>query len=523
MMNPTLLFHLNYPLDLMNYARSAVLVALFSTISLLVSGTPVVCTDKLRSSLESQLSQHHNLSAQEGAKHLETYLRANGYPFAQAVVGDIQGRKVILIKEGKVGKATVSGNNHLSNDGILKSLDWKPGDSFDYGKFQRNAAKLNQNRFIVVDAKLSPKRSDDGEILVDADFKVQDSVPISANLGLSNEATPQSSGLRAKVGVELWEPFASSDKISLTYNTDPKEPSESQSYSLAYQAAYGAFSHALFAGYSESEYSNQVSSNDLFISDGVFLGFLGSYGFETGALEGISLTYGLTYLKSASQITLSGFAFPEAKVPLYLPRIGLQGSFQNPWGDGSSYWSGTFISDLSTSDNTELQQLRPGVEKGFLVTNLSFSTYEPVDFGNIGGGVSLKVSGQATADSLPPALQKGLGGQSRIRGYEENEGLGDRGLSLNLEYRFDAVSGSLFGLDGNFQNLAFYDYGYSKFVSLPGASSDSSELQSFGVGIVGNVQTNTDFSLQVGVPLDDGPDGTKRLEPRTHFGLNIRF
>ena len=260
--------------------------------------------------MESQLSQHPDLSAKEGAKHLETYLRANGYPFAQALVGNIEGRNVILIKEGKVGKATVTGNKHLSKDGILKNLDWKPGNSFDYGKFQRNASKLNQNRFIVVDTKLSPKRSKDGEILVDADFKVKDRLPVSANLGLSNEATPQSSGLRAKAGIELWEPFASSDKISLTYSTDPKEPSESQSYSLAYQAAYGAFSHALFAGYSESEYSNQVSSNDLFISDGVYFGFLGSYGFETGALDGLSVTYGLTYLKSSSQISLSGFAFP---------------------------------------------------------------------------------------------------------------------------------------------------------------------------------------------------------------------
>ena len=499
------------------------LLALFVCSVSYLSGTPIVCSDNLRDILEKRLSDHSDLSANDAAKELETYLRQNGYPFAQAKAVNLDGRKVISIKEGKAGTASVSGNQYLSTDGILKNLDWKDGNSFHYGKFQKNAARLNQNRFIVVDTKLSPRRSQDGEILVDADFAVQDSLPISANIGLSNEATPQSSGLRAKARVELWEPFATSDEISLTYSTDPKEPSESQSYSFAYQASYGAFSHALFAGYSESEYSNQVSSSDLFISDGVYLGFLGSYGFESGALEGMSLTYGLTYLKSSSQITLSGFAFPESKVPLYLPRIGLQGSFQNPWGDGSSYWSGSFVSDLSTSDNTELQQLRPGVEKGFLVTNLSFSTYEPVDFGNIGGGISLKVSGQATADSLPPALQKGLGGQSRIRGYEENEGLGDRGLSLNLEYRFDAVSGSLFGLDGNFQNLAFYDYGYSKFVSLPGASSDSSELQSFGVGIVGNVQSNADFSLQVGVPLDDGPDGTKKLEPRTHFGLNIRF
>ena len=135
----------------------------------------------------------------------------------------------------------------------------------------------------------------------------------------------------------------------------------------------------------------------------------------------------------------------------------------------------------------------------------------------------MKFNGQATSDILPPALQKGLGGQSGIRGYEENEGLGDRAFLLNLEYRFDALESSFLGLDGNFQSLAFYDYGYSKFISLPGASSDSSNLQSFGAGLVGSIGSHADFSLQVGVPTDDGPDGTKKLQPRTHFGLNIRF
>ena len=255
----------------------------------------------------------------------------------------------------------------------------------------------------------------------------------------------------------------------------------------------------------------------------MYLGFLGSYGFDSGGLDGISLTYGLTYLKSASKITLSGFAFQEAKVPLYLPRIGLQGNFDNPWGDGQSFWSGSFVSDLSTSDNAELSQQRPGVEKGFFVTNLSFSTFEPLDLGAASGGISLKLNAQATSDALPPAFAKRAWGQSGIRGYEENEGLGDRALLLNLEYRFDAQPGSLFGLDGNFQKLAFYDFGYSKFVSLPGATSDSSNLQSFGAGMIGSIGTNTDFTLQVGVPTDDGPDGTEKLQPRAHFGLNIRF
>ena len=255
----------------------------------------------------------------------------------------------------------------------------------------------------------------------------------------------------------------------------------------------------------------------------MYLGFLGSYGFDSGPFDGISLTYGLTYIKSASQSTVSGFTFSETKVPLVLPRIGLQGSFQNPWGEGKSFWSGSFVSDLSTSDNTELAQQRPGVEKGFLITNLTFSTFEPLDLGQVSGGISLKINAQASADPLPPALQKSLGGQSAIRGYKENEGLGDRAFLLNLEYRFDAQSGSLFGLEGNFQKLAFYDFGYSKFVTLPGATSDSSNLQSFGAGIAGSLGSSTDFTLQVGVPTDDGSDGTQKLQPRAHFGLNIRF
>ena len=193
-------------------------------------------------------------------------------------------------------------------------------------------AQLNRNRFILVDTKLSPKRADDGEVIVDADFSVKDSMPISANLDISNNGTPQSSGWRSKLGVEMWEPFNNSDRISVSYSTDPLETSELQSYSLAYQASYGSFSHALFGGFSESEYSNQVSKSDLFLSNGMYLGFLGSYGFDSGPFDGISLTYGLTYIKSASQSSVSGFTFSETKVPLVLPRHRIHGQFSKPLG-----------------------------------------------------------------------------------------------------------------------------------------------------------------------------------------------
>lgn len=500
------------------------LLAIFAFSFSFVQGIPIVCSDHLRDTLESYLSDHSDLTPSEAAKQLESYLRQNGYPFAQAIASDLNGRKVISVKEGKVGEARVAGNKHLSTKGILKNLDWNSGDSFNYGKFQKQAARLNRNRFILVDTKLSPKRADDGEVIVDADFNVKDSTPISANLDISNNGTPQSSGWISRLGVEILEPFATMDRASISIATDPLNVSEYQSYSFAYQANYGTFSHSFFGGYSESEYSNQVSLSDLFLSNGMYLGFLGSYEIDSGMLDDFSFTYGLTYLNSSSQSILVGNSFPELDTFLYLPRLGLQGSFSNPWGSGNTYWSTTIMSDLYTSDSAELSKQRAGTEKGFFLTNLGFSTFEPIQLGVASGGINLKVNGQLTSDSLPPSLLNGLGGQNGVRGYKENEGLGDRSFLVNLEYRIDAEKGNVFGLDSNFQFLAFYDHGFSKYVSaLSGASGDSVTLESFGAGLVGKVGTYTDLNFLVGVPLKGIEGGTKEREHRVHFGLNIRF
>ena len=130
-----------YPLHIMDNLRIFLLVIFVFSFSIL-QGTPIVCSDDLRDTLESYLYDHSNLSPSDAAKKLESFLRQNGYPFAQTKVGILDGRKVISIKEGKIGEATVSGNNHLSTKGILKKLEWNSGDSFNYGKFQRQAAQL---------------------------------------------------------------------------------------------------------------------------------------------------------------------------------------------------------------------------------------------------------------------------------------------------------------------------------------------------------------------------------------------
>ena len=52
--------------------------------------------------------------------------------------------------------------------------------------------------------------------------------------------------------------------------------------------------------------------------------------------------------------------------------------------------------------------------------------------------------------------------------------------------------------------------------------NDSTGMQSFGAGLIGNFEETADISLQVGVPLADTLN-TPMHDARTHFSINFRF
>ena len=151
------------------------------------------------------------------ADKVAAHLRKNGYPFATArATSDPAnpGRLTVAVKPGKIGVGNVDGNAWLSSEGVLKSILWTEGEIFNYGKFQSAASALNRNRFVNVDSKLRPRRVDNGEIIVDADFKVDDSLPVVYKARVANDGTEESSGWRASAGFDFIEPFTTSDKFS---------------------------------------------------------------------------------------------------------------------------------------------------------------------------------------------------------------------------------------------------------------------------------------------------------------------
>ncbi len=109
-----------------------------------------------------------------------------------------------------------------------------------------------------------------------------------------------------------------------------------------------------------------------------------------------------------------------------------------------------------------------------------------------------------------------------MRGYREREAYGDTGMSMSLEYSMMSEKTSIFGLDGNIQNIFFYDAGYVSNEGVMASVNDSTGMQSFGAGLIGNFEETADISLQVGVPLADTLN-TQMHDARTHLSLNFRF
>ena len=453
------------------------------------------------------------------ADEVAAHLRKNGYPFATArATSDPAnpGRLTVAVKPGKIGVGNVDGNAWLSSEGVLKSILWTEGEIFNYGKFQSAASALNRNRFVNVDSKLRPRRADNGEIIVDADFKVDDSLPVVYKARVANDGTEESSGWRASAGFDFIEPFTTSDKFSFNWLTDAENLN---SYSSQYSGTNNDnFSWVAFLGYSDSEYDQLISPVALDISgEGLHAGFLLSHKFAQLESGSISWNFGLTYLDLTNRVSFGGLPVSDQSLSFVVPRIGLQGVI-----DSRAFWSLTLLTDAGSSDDADLSYQRPGASSGFFATQFTLAALKRLSFARNNVDWYFNLAGQIANDPLPASLQKAIGGVNTVRGYEEREAYGDHGVHLNTELRFGSALGKKISEHGVIHPLFFYDFGYVASEDSLSAQDDATTMHSLGAGVRCNFKSSVDIGLHLGVPLKDTADSEAK-DPRAHFSFDFRF
>jgi hemolysin activation/secretion protein len=453
------------------------------------------------------------------AEKVSGHLRKAGYPFATVrATSDPAnpGRLTVAVKPGKIGIGNVDGNAWLSSEGILKSILWSEGEVFHYGKFQSAAAALNRNRFVNVDSKLRPRRSENGEIIVDADFKVDDSLPVVYKARIANDGTEESSGWRASAGFDFIEPFDDSDKFSFNWLTDAENLN---SYSSQYSGSNNEnFSWVAFVGYSDSEYDQLISPVALDISgEGFHTGFLLSHKFAHLDSGSVSWNFGLTYLDLTNRVSFAGLPVSDQSLSFFVPRIGLQGVI-----DSRAFWSLSLLTDAGSSDDADLSYQRPGASSGFFATQFSLAALQRVPLLSNSLDLYFNLAGQIANDPLPASLQKAIGGASTVRGYEEREAYGDHGVHFNTELRFGTSHGRKLSNYGVIHPLFFYDFGYVASEDSLSAKDDTTTMHSVGAGVRCNFKSSVDIGLHLGVPLKDTADSAAQ-NPRAHFSFDFRF
>jgi len=452
-------------------------------------------------------------------KKVSAHLRKKGYTFATASVASAPGKPEHLkvsVQAGKIGVGNVDGNTWLSSEGILDSVRWEKGETFHYGKFQSAAASLNSNRFVTVDSKLRPRRGDDGEIIVDADFNVEDSIPVIYKFRVANDGTKDSSGWRASAGFDFLEPLAESDKFSFNWLTDAENLN---AYSSQYSGSINdSFSWVAFLGYSDSEYDNLISPVSLDINgEGLHAGFLISNQFAQLDSGSLSWNLGVTYLDLSNSVSFAGQPVSDQSLSLFIPRIGLQGVLNS-----NAFWSLSLLSDAGSSDDEDLSYQRPGASSGFFAGQFSFTTLRRFSFQDSNVGWYFNLAGQAAGDPLPASLQKAIGGINTVRGYEEREAYGDHGVHFNSELRFGSDIGRRISTGTVINPLFFYDFGYVSSEDAISAHEDDTTMHSLGAGLRCSFKSAMDIGLHLGVPLKKTPD-SEAHEPRAHFSFDLRF
>ena len=390
----------------MKFIKSFLTLVILAT-SVLHARFEIESVPEVRVISEAFVQDNPRLHGNEMAEGLRKHLVSRGFTFAQVTFANKKGLDVLVVKEGKIGSSSVTGNKYLSAAGIAEYLNWQEGQPFNYGIFQRNAASLNRRSFIEVDTKLAPTRTSDGEILVNADFTAKDSIPIAGSLNTRGNFKVDGADdqdiddYRATLGLEYWEPFMDNDRLSASVTTDPAETSELLSLSLQYKFGPKELSQVVYGGYYDSEpsagdiNSGQAAKYDInnqlnlptaisalesmgYSGEGYFGGYQGSYSLENLFLEDLAVTYGVSYLDSYSKNKITS----KTQVTLYMPKLGLRGSFQNPGfsGLGNTFWSLSGTYDVSEKKlNDQLEDRGEAARRNFYYVDLHLTSYQPLD------------------------------------------------------------------------------------------------------------------------------------------------
>ncbi|MCB5188724.1 ShlB/FhaC/HecB family hemolysin secretion/activation protein [Methylobacillus caricis] len=455
--------------------------ARFDILEFQVSGNTVLPQGKIEQAVYPFLGESRTIDDVEAARAaLEKAFHDAGYltVFVNTPEQEVNNKMVRFdVQEGKVEKLRVVGAKYYSLGAIkARAPDLAEGKVPYFPNVQRQLASLNMQADRQVAPVLRPGKTPGR---VEVDLKVEDKLPLHANLELNNRYIANTTHTRLNGSLRYDNLWQMDHSLSLSFQVTPEDPDETKVLSATYLIPTPGGDYWAFYGVSSR--SDVAAVGDVsVIGNGTILGLRYIHPLPAPALSGYfhNLTLGVDYkdFKESTRLIGTGFNTPISYMPFF---VGYDSTLQAEKSTTQFNLGLTFAVRNLGSDEQEFFDKRSEAEGSFAYLRGDIKhTYKlPRDWELFG-----RVSGQAAGAPIIANEQFVVGGADTVRGYYEATSLGDKGLFGTAELRTPSLAKYL-NMEGELVGSVFYSAGQVRILKPLAEQNSVFNLASIGVGL----------------------------------------
>ena len=485
-----------------------------------VTGNTVLTEQAVYDALEGFTGPEKLSADVEAARnHLESLYHDMGYPtvlvnIPEQTVDD--GLVTMQVIESRIRWVKVTGNRYFTKEKIMSALpSFRSGTILYVPHVKEDLARLNTNPDFTVTPVLKPAR----ELgFIDVELKVEDRLPLHASLEINNRSTHTTSDLRANAMVRYENLWQKEHALSVQYQTAPEAPEEVQVLAVSYVLpSPWAGSHliALFGVASDSE--TAFGEGFQVTGKGSLLGARYVIPLDSRDNYYHTFTLGLDYKDFDETLGFGAEEDEEAlQTPItYLPlSLAYRGTHAGRTGMTRLDTALNMAFRGIVTDQEEFSIKRRRARGNYLYATLGLERLQDLFWGF---GLLGRVDGQIASQPLISNEQYSAGGMESVRGYKENEVMGDHAFHGTLELSAPNLR-EVFGLKGNVEIVpyGFYDYAWLMLKDVLEGQDKYTEIDGAGVGVRGKLTKHISFRMDWATALKD-TDNVRQGDTEVHF------
>jgi hemolysin activation/secretion protein len=413
----------------------------------------------------------------------------------------------LRVVEGRVSQIDIDGNHFQKDNYILKDLKLKEGDLLNLKELQDTVAGVNSSQDLYkVKARLSAGKEAGQSVLT---YEVEERLPFKLSVFSDNRGRPLIGQTRWGTEFEYANPLGKGDKLTLGYTGARGTTIAESAYTIPVNNRGTSVGVAYSFAYVHVQ--NRTGSDRLTGHAHNYSVFLNQ---NIEQISGLSLNTGFNLRKITS--LENGVESGESDVTS--ATAGFNWDKSDKIGRSNLNGTVTAGSALLGGDNTFMKYELAGTR----IFNLPKNQYL------VFNGYTMLSSGP-----LPGFEQMQIGGSSSVRGFTEGLLYGDRGVTVNAEYRYPIWGLSKIApkLSENLQGVLFADASQvvvDKHTSgrLDSASKrGNTTLVGTGVGLRLAINDALEGFVDFGVGLTERDAVEPNAQPsvRVHFGVRSQL